>query len=77
MSLKETKKDLEATKKRLQDLNTTYPNTRKWLESKGKTSVSELTREELRELIRYSGEILDIETKKRQPVDIPPSTTVH
>lgn len=77
MSFKITKEELEATRKRLEDLNSTYPNTRKFLGSKGKASVSELTREELRELIRYSGRILDTEIKKRQPITTPPSTMTH
>jgi len=77
MSLKITEEGLKATRKRLEDLNSTYPDTRKFLESKGKASVSELIREELQELIRYSGKILDIEIKKRQPITVPPSTVIH
>ena len=77
MSLKITKEELKATRKRLKDLNSTYPATRKFLESKGKALVSELTREELQELIRYSGKILDIEIKKRQTIIIPPSSVIH
>jgi len=77
MSLKITEEELKATRKRLKDLNSTYPATRKFLESKGKALVSELTREELQELIRYSGKILDIEIKKRQTIIIPPSSVTH
>jgi len=77
MSLKITKEELEATRKRLEVLNSTYPETRKFLESKGKASVSELTRKELRELIRHTEGILDVETKKRQPITIPPSSMTH
>jgi hypothetical protein len=65
-------KKLEATRDRLQRLNSTYPATNVFLKKKGKT-MEELTKEEVRELINLLAEILDVEIESRSQLLIAPT----